>query len=85
MATRRRISDGELHAHEDEIALAILIMRETRALSLDLDVDTLSHVSRRLTRILEAAAALKARSIGRMHEAKDGAGATNGAGVNNEL
>ena len=79
MATRRRIRDGKLHAYEDEIALANLIMRETRALSLDLDVDTLSHVSRRLTRIIEAAAALKRRSIAEMHEAK------NAAGVNDEL
>lgn len=83
MAIRRRIKDGELHAYEDEIALANLIMRETRALSLDLDVDTLSHVSRRLTRILEAAGMLKARSIGRMHEAKDAA-VGNGAGVNDD-
>lgn len=79
MGTRRRIKDGELHAYEDEIALAILIMREARALGLDLDVDTLSHVHRRLTRIMEAAAALKRQSIARMHEAK------NGAGVNDEL
>ena len=85
MATRRRIRDGKLHAYEDEIALANLIMRETRALSLDLDVDTLSHVSGRLTRILKASARLKALRIAEMNRAKDGAGATNGAGVNNEL
>lgn len=71
MATRRRIRDGELHAFEDEIALANQILREARALSLDLDVDTLSHVHRRLTRIMEAAAALKRTRIAAMNEAKD--------------
>lgn len=71
MGTRRRIKDRELHAHEDNIALANLIMREARALGLDLDVDTLSHVHRRLTRIIEAAAALKAKAISEMHDAKD--------------
>lgn len=75
MATRRRISDRELHGFEDEIALLNRIMREARALGLDLDVDTLSHVHRRLTRIIEAAAALKARRIEQMNQAKDAAGA----------
>lgn len=73
MATRRRISDEDLHAHEDEIALLILIMREARALGLDLDPDTLAYVHRRLTRIIEAAAELKRRSIARMNEEKDAA------------
>jgi hypothetical protein len=80
MGTRRRIRDSELHAYEDEIALANLIMREARALGLDLDVDTLSHVHRRLTRIIEAAAAMKARRIAAMNGAKDAV-----AGVNDEL
>lgn len=81
MATRRRISDGELHAFEDEIAMLNLIMRETRALSLDLDVDTLSHVHRRLTRMIEAAAALKRMRIAAMNEAKDERGRVNGDGL----
>lgn len=73
MAMRRRISDAALHAHEDEIALSNLIMRETRALGLDLDADTLAYVHRRLTRIIEAAATLKQRSIARMNQEKDAA------------
>lgn len=48
-------------------------MRETRALGLDLDADTLAYVHRRLTRIIEAAATLKQRSIARMNQEKDAA------------
>lgn len=70
MTTRARLSDSQLLTHENEIALLNRIQNEVRALSLDLDVDTLAYVHRRLTLIIENAAKAKAIAIARMNDEK---------------
>ena len=68
--SRARISDAALDAHEEQIALLVRIQNETKALGLDLDIDTLAFVHRRLTAIIEAAGRAKAIAIARMNEDK---------------
>ena len=70
MTTRARLSDAELLAHENEIALLNRIQREVQALGMDLDVDTLAYVHRRLTTIITAAGQAKAIAIQRMNDDK---------------
>lgn len=74
MTTRARLSDADLLTHEEMIALMVTIQNDVRALSLDLDVDTLTFVHGRLTRIIESAGKAKATEIARMTEAKTAAG-----------
>ena len=73
MTTRPRLSDKDLCGREDLIALMIRIQQETRALSLDLDVDTLTYVHRRLTSIIESAGRAKEIAIAKMYQDKDAA------------
>ena len=73
MTTRARLSDADLLTHEEMIALMVGIQEDVRALSLDLDVDTLTYVHRRLSRIIERAGRAKATEIARMNDAKTAA------------
>lgn len=69
--SRRRLSDADLAFYEDNVARQLRIIERVRVITLDLDADSLAHVHRFLTDIIEAAGGTKKDLIAAMTEAKD--------------
>ena len=71
---RRRIANGKLNRYEDAIALLIRIQRELQAITVSLDIDTLTYNADRIAEIHKSAKAARSLIIDMMNEDKDEAG-----------
>lgn len=71
---RRRIANGKLNRYEDAIACLIRVQRELQAITVSLDIDTLTYNADRIAEIHKAAKTARSLIIDMMNEDKDGAG-----------